>query len=192
MLQVALLLALVTMLGLGTPVSAGPATHPAPVTCACPAGVTVGPGSWVRLPPPNATITAAYLTLNNQSHRNLTVIGAESPVAAAVELHEHRQDAAGVMRMREVASLELPEGGQLIMAPGGLHLMLIGLHSMLTEGLTEGVHVPLILYLAHDEQINLEIPVHRNPPDRPGPGMHHPEHHGHHKHHDHHEHPHTH
>ncbi|MEM7545441.1 MAG: copper chaperone PCu(A)C [Pseudomonadota bacterium] len=62
------------------------------------------------------------------------LVGAASDVAQRVELHEH-QMTDGVMRMREVeAGIELPAKGQIVMEPGGYHIMLMGLNGQLEAG----------------------------------------------------------
>ncbi len=40
----------------------------------------------------------------------------------------------GVMKMQPLKFLELPAGSPVILAPGGLHLMLLGLRSPLVAG----------------------------------------------------------
>lgn len=78
---------------------------------------------YVRLMPPDAPTTAAFMTLSNSGAQTARLIHATSPSAASVELHTHR-NIAGVMQMRRVEAIEIPAGGQVALAPGGLHLML--------------------------------------------------------------------
>lgn len=150
----------ILLLGLGLPLSAQQSPGAGPGACVCPEGVTLAAPAWVRLPPPNLSVTAAYMTLSNSGDDDLAIVHAESPVAGTVELHEHRQDAAGVMRMRQVTALPLPAGGSLAMEPGGLHLMLIGLH----QPLTEGESVPVTLHLADGRTLDTAAEVRRAPP----------------------------
>ncbi|HMO59400.1 MAG TPA: copper chaperone PCu(A)C [Roseiflexaceae bacterium] len=75
---------------------------------------------------------AAYLTLRGGRTPD-RLLAADTPVAAAVELHAAIDD-AGVMRMRPVEAIEIPAGGEVRLQPGGLHLMLIGLNQPLTAG----------------------------------------------------------
>jgi hypothetical protein len=72
-----------------------------------------------------------------------TLTGASSPVAPNVELHETHND-NGVMKMRPIRSLTITPGKPLTLAPGGYHIMLIGL----TKALTEGDSFPLTLHFA--------------------------------------------
>ena len=167
-----LLGALLLGLCLTSLLSAQHATDQEPGACVCPDGVTLAAPAWVRLPPPNLSVTAAYMTLGNSGDEDLTVVAAESPIAGTVELHEHLQDAAGVMRMRQVASLPLPAGGRLAMEPGGLHLMLIGLH----QPLADGEIVPVTLHLGDGRSLKVAAEVRRARPGRDHEVHHH---HGH-------------
>jgi copper(I)-binding protein len=76
---------------------------------------------------------AVYLTVRNQGAADDRLIGIATDVADRAELHGSvMQD--GVMRMRPVAAIEVPAGGEAVLAPGGLHVMLIGLQAPLQEG----------------------------------------------------------
>jgi periplasmic copper chaperone A len=153
-------LALSLALGLATPLWAGDTAGQTPDTCVCPEHVTLAQPAWIRLPPPNAPVTAAYMTLANDGDHDLTVVAAASPVAGTVELHEHLQDADGVMRMRQVASMPLPAGGTLTMEPGGLHVMLIDL----LRPLAEGDAVPVTLRFADGQSLEVAAEVRRMAP----------------------------
>lgn len=43
-------------------------------------------------------------------------------------------DMSGMMSMRQVASIEVPAGGEVVLEPGGYHVMLIGLSAPLVVG----------------------------------------------------------
>ncbi|OOG23701.1 hypothetical protein B1C78_10470 [Thioalkalivibrio denitrificans] len=88
---------------------------------------------FVRLMPPGQPNTAAFMTLENTAGQDLAVVSAESGVSRVVELHTHTMH-EGVMRMRQIERIEVPAGGRTELKPGGLHVMLIGLHEPLQEG----------------------------------------------------------
>lgn len=73
-----------------------------------------------------------YLTLTAKGSAD-RLTGASSPLADRVELHESSMD-QGVMKMREVPALVIPAGAKVTLAPGGLHIMLVGLRRALNEG----------------------------------------------------------
>ena len=78
---------------------------------------------------------AAYLKgIRNRGEQADRLLAASSPVAARVELHRMTLD-NGVMRMREVPSIELPPKGDTPLRHGGeYHLMLIDLKQPLKDG----------------------------------------------------------
>lgn len=86
---------------------------------------------WVRITP--MTMTAGYLSIANPTDTPRKLVSASTPRAETVELHTHMME-DGVMRMRPVESFEVPANGTLKLAPGGNHLMIIGLDKPLTDG----------------------------------------------------------
>ena len=86
-------------------------------------GVTNG---WIRATPPNAKMGAAYLTVMNQQDQADALIGASSPLAEIVEIHNVKEE-NGMMKMYPVDSLEVPAKGMVMLKPGGYHIMLINL-----------------------------------------------------------------
>lgn len=78
---------------------------------------------------------AAYLRgIKNQGDQPERLLSTSSPVAARVELHRMALD-AGVMRMREVAAIELPPHTVTpLRHNGAYHLMLMDLKQPLKDG----------------------------------------------------------
>jgi len=95
---------------------------------------------YARAVPPGQPNSAVFMVIENTGPTPVAVVAAESPAAATVELHTHRM-ADGMMQMRRIERIELPAGESVALAPGGLHVMLIGL----TETLAPGMEVPLTL-----------------------------------------------
>ena len=88
---------------------------------------------YVRGLPPGQTVTAAFMTLRNSGEEDVVLTQARSPVAETLEFHAH-EHVDGMMRMRQLEELRVPAGAAITLAPGGLHLMLIGLQRPLQEG----------------------------------------------------------
>lgn len=89
---------------------------------------------WTRATPPGAQTAGGYLTVANTGAEPDRLVAVVSPDAASGELHEMSMD-GGVMKMRALPDgIEIPAGGSVTLAPGGLHLMLIGLKAPLAEG----------------------------------------------------------
>ncbi|MBX6375463.1 MAG: copper chaperone PCu(A)C [Acetobacteraceae bacterium] len=109
--------------------------------------------AWTRAASQGAT-GAGYMVLRNRGTTADRIVSASSPVARTVELHTHVHE-GGVMRMRPVPAIDLPAGQEVRLAPGGLHLMLIGL----TRPLREGERVPVTLTLEHGGSLTVELEV---------------------------------
>ncbi len=88
---------------------------------------------YVRLAPPNAPATGAFMVIKNNGDKDVKVVKADNPVSKVTELHTHLND-GGVMRMRPVAAIDVKAKGDAVLQPGGLHVMMINLLTPLKEG----------------------------------------------------------
>lgn len=80
-------------------------------------------------------MTSAFGTLTNATGRDLQLIAASTPSAGTVELHETTGDGSGGMSMQEKeGGFPVPDGGELVLEPGGDHLMLMDLAALLRPG----------------------------------------------------------
>lgn len=112
--------------------------------------------SYVRAVPPGQPNSAVFMSINNQSAHDRSLVGAESPVADVVELHTHLNE-GGMMRMRRIDRIELPAGEMVMLQPGGLHVMLLGLK----QTLAPGALVDLTLIYNDGERVVIQAPVRR-------------------------------
>jgi periplasmic copper chaperone A len=100
-----------------------PAQTPPPVGMPGETGAVVS-GAWVRAVPPTAQMTAGYLSVHNPRPEALVIVGAESPLFGAIEVHG-TEVTDGVARMRQQRSVTVAPGETVSFEPGGLHLMLM-------------------------------------------------------------------
>ena len=71
--------------------------------------------------------SAAYLKITNNGVSDDRLIAAKAAIAQRVEIHSMEMD-QGVIRMRAVdGGLVIAAGDSVTLAPGGLHIMLMGL-----------------------------------------------------------------
>lgn len=89
--------------------------------------------AWVRAMPPSQPNTAAYMTLHNGSDRALQIIGARSEPIARVEMHTSRE-VDGMLSMEQLDQVMVAPGQVIVFAPGGMHLMMLGLKKMPAAG----------------------------------------------------------
>jgi periplasmic copper chaperone A len=107
--------------------------------------------SRVRLMPPNASATGAFVNIQNPYDYDLTLLKASSSKAKTVELHTHMKE-DGMMKMREVPKIVIPSKGKVQLKPGSYHIMLIGLTSPLK--LNEEIAIKLKF-----KELNKEITI---------------------------------
>ena len=76
--------------------------------------------------------SAAYVSIMNHGKMADRLLDVTSNLARKTELHQMEMD-NGVMKMRPVeGGIDLPAGKTIHLAPGGYHVMLIGLNAPLT------------------------------------------------------------
>ena len=82
--------------------------------------------------------SAAYVSITNHGKTADRLVGVTSNLARKTELHKMEMN-NGVMKMREVeGGIDLLAGRTIHLAPGGYHVMLIGLNAPLTaDGIFE-------------------------------------------------------
>ena len=108
---------------------------------------------WIRATPPGVQTAAAYARLTGAGTTD-RLVGARTDAADRVEIHTHMmQD--GVMAMKQIEALAIPADGAAVLAPGGDHLMLIGLHRPLAPGDT----VTFILVFEKSGEVVVQFPV---------------------------------
>jgi hypothetical protein len=110
--------------------------------------------AWARASLGQTGTSAVYMTLEASGNRGDRLVAAASPVAASAKLHTHLME-GGVAKMRPVAAIEITAGESIVLEPGGLHIMLIGLG----ETLLEGNALPLSLTFEDSGTIELEVPI---------------------------------
>lgn len=102
---------------------------------------------------------AIFMVIHNSGDTDDRVIAASVDAADKAELHTHKEDANGVMRMMEVEDgFPVPAGGMHALKRGGDHVMMLGL----TRSLDQDDVVSLTLTLENAGDITVEVPVDLN------------------------------
>ncbi len=111
-------------------------------------------GAFVRATLPNQPVGGGYLVIENAGAAD-RLVGGHADFAGMVQVHEMAME-GDVMKMRQVeGGLEVPEGGSVVLEPGGYHLMFMQLDGPLVEG--ESVRVTLVFEKAGE--VELVFPV---------------------------------
>lgn len=114
---------------------------------------------WSRPSPVGAPAGAGYMTIINTGATDDRLTGGSTPVAARLEIHEMSM-AGGVMKMRPVSGgLVIAAGDTVTLAPGGYHIMFIGLKAALKVG----DHVPATLRFQKAGSVEVDFVVQQPP-----------------------------
>lgn len=114
--------------------------------------------AWSR-PAVAGGVGGGYMTLANPDRKPDALVAVESAAAARVEIHRSSM-AGGVSSMQKLERLELPVGAKVSFAPGGHHLMFIGLKAPLKAGDS----LPATLVFASGARVKAEFRVTLTPP----------------------------
>jgi copper(I)-binding protein len=111
--------------------------------------------AFARATLPNAPVGGAYMTIVNTGETDDQLVSVASDVAEAVALHDMAL-VDDVMTMQPVeGGLALPAGETVTLAPGGLHVMFMGLGQPFVEG--ECVTMTLVFQTAGTTDICVPI-----------------------------------
>lgn len=127
---------------------------------------------WARTSPAVAGAGALYLTVENTGGADdaLIAVSVDPSIAKTAELHETvavesstptmaggMTTAAGepMMEMRPVDRIDVPAGGSVALAPGGYHIMMMGLVEPLVVG--NSLDVTLTFAIAGDKVVKADV-----------------------------------
>lgn len=137
--------------------SSMPTMGPMPTMAPMP---TMGPGvlvhdAWTRESPMVDLAGAVFMVIDNTTTQDDALIGASSPAATAVELHQSAMADDGQISMTPVESVPVPAGGTAVLEPGGYHVMLIGL----VDPLEVGASIDVTLTFEHASPLTVSALV---------------------------------
>lgn len=110
---------------------------------------------WSRATAPSQKTGGVFLRIENAGGEPDRLIGVETEIADTASLHAMIRD-GDVMKMRPLeGGVEVPANGHVVLAPGGRHVMLIGLREQLIKAST----VPLTLIFERAGRLEIEAVV---------------------------------
>jgi periplasmic copper chaperone A len=125
-------------------------------------------GAFTRAMLPNAPVGAGYMSIANAGSEPDRLLGATTEATGSVELHDMKIT-DGMMQMKPMPEgIEIPPGGTVTLAPGGLHMMFIKPRA----GFREGECLALVLKFERAGELPVELSVGPVGADAP-PGHHH-------------------
>ena len=99
-------------------------------------------------------VAAAYVSIFNQSEKDLVIENITSNICEVAEIHDIVLESE-VMRMKKVESLNIPARSELYFQPGSTHIMLMGLN----QELKDGTIFNLNFVFKNKEKMNVKIMV---------------------------------
>lgn len=110
---------------------------------------------YTRATLPKAPVGGGYITVINNGTEADRLISVTSPFARSVSLHDMKMD-GDVMKMAEMPDgIDIPAGGTVTLAPGGLHMMFMGI----TQPFVEGQSVPVTLLFEKAGSVDIQLTV---------------------------------
>ncbi len=111
----------------------------------------------IRATPPKAPVSGGYMLIKNAGSQADRLVGGSVDFAGKTEVHEMKI-VDEVMKMREVkGGLEIPAGGEVLLKPGGYHVMFMKLKEQLKEGETR--KVKLMFEKAGEVELDFDVKV---------------------------------
>lgn len=108
---------------------------------------------WARQTTRDQVSGVAYFVIENSSEVD-RLIGIETDIAERAMLHLS-ETVEGVSRMHPMSAVAIPTGVPVVLGPGGLHVMLVGL----TEQLRVGESFELTLVFERAGRVDVEIDI---------------------------------
>jgi len=109
----------------------------------------------IPAPSPAAKSAAGYLAISNGGTEPDRLLAVEGDFADKIMLHTTEFSADGVARMMHLDAIEIPAGDTVVLEPGGMHVMLMGL----TGPLAEGDHLPATLVFERAGRVEVEFSI---------------------------------
>jgi len=108
--------------------------------------------TWARPTANSNTPGGVFFTIKNKSDVSVILAGAKSDIANMAHIHMTKNE-DGMMKMDSVEGLVIRAGEEVRFAPGGYHIMLMGLKQKLTKGDV------FQLTLTFEQADNIVVPV---------------------------------
>lgn len=111
--------------------------------------------AWARETAPGQVNGGGFAVISNKGAKDDRLVSGTSPVAREVQLHTMNMD-GGVMHMRQLTDgIPVPAGQTVVLKPGSLHVMFIGLK----RPLKRGEAIPVTLRFASAGELKVAFAV---------------------------------
>lgn len=115
---------------------------------------------------PNAPVGGGFLTIENTGTEADRLVSVAASVSGDAQLHEMAMQ-GDVMKMRQLKEgVDLPAGQTVVLKPGGIHIMFLGIKAPFVEGET----IAVTLTFEKSGSVDIELPVEAVAADAPSAG----------------------
>ncbi len=114
--------------------------------------------AWTR-PAGQGQTGAGFMILRNPDSKPDALVSVQSPAARTVQIHQSSMS-GGMASMKMLPSVPVPAAGAVTFAPGGYHLMFLGL----TRAVKPGDAVPATLTFASGAKVSTSFVAGMGPP----------------------------
>lgn len=115
---------------------------------------------------PNAPVGGGFLTIENTGTEADRLVSVAASVSGDAQLHEMAMQ-GDVMKMRQLKEgVDLPAGQTVVLKPGGIHIMFLGIKAPFVEGET----IAVTLTFEKSGSVDIELPVEAVAADGPSVG----------------------
>lgn len=111
---------------------------------------------WVRATVGNSTTTAGYVKLVNKTGEDDALYAVETPVARMSMLHKTTMNDEGIMSMDHVGEIVLKKDTFVLLEPGDLHMMIMGLE----QKLVPGYEIPMTFKFKNSPDQTVRVNIH--------------------------------
>jgi copper(I)-binding protein len=110
--------------------------------------------AYIRSSIPGTTISSSYMRIENKGEKTVTLLGANSNISPRIEIHQHSMS-DGMMRMRQLDSININAKQSIVLQPSGLHLMLFDVK----KPLQAKQKIELTLNFSNRPPVIIQVPV---------------------------------
>jgi len=109
---------------------------------------------WARASIGTSRPAAAYLSIRNEGDEPVTLTQVSTPVSKMAEIHESTMS-DGIARMGPAGDVVIRAGSEVVLKPGGLHIMMM----KLKQPLKKGEKFNMTLTFKEIEAVDVVLPI---------------------------------
>ncbi len=110
--------------------------------------------AYIRSLIPGSSVTSSYMSIENKGEKTVTLLGATSKISPRIEIHQHSMS-DGMMRMRQIGSIDIKAKQRIFLQPSGLHLMFFDVKNSLRTK----KNIELTLNFFNKAPVIIQVPV---------------------------------